>query len=200
VSATKGQIVENAPRTEIEKDLEVESETAEKPRPPVGCVERVLNFRDRNLIIGACREFCLKDGKGGHKAQSKLNRLTKLLDLQETVDYFEMVNDSMEDEVFKWQRLRNNWLSWQQHLAGGLTLEELQKRAPSVDLSDPPNKPPRKQPEATPEDLRGKDRAFHIPSKLDAWIQECLEVANWDPMTSEYVTELCQKFGLKSED
>lgn len=175
-------------------------ETTKERKQPAGTVERILNFRERNLLIGACREFCQKDGKGDHKAQAKLDRVTKLICFEETVRYFDMIDDGLEDELFRWQRLRNDWLSWQQYQGGGLSVEELKKKAPTVDITDPPKKPSRKQPEATPEDLRGKDREFYFPSKLDVWVQEVLKVATWNPLAATYVTELCGKFGVKDEE
>jgi hypothetical protein len=186
--------------TSVVSEGDVAQETAKERKQPAGTVERILNFRDRNLLIGACREFCQADGKGDHKAQAKLDRVTKLILLEETIRYFEMIDDSLEDELFRWQRLRNDWLAWQQYQGGGLSVEELKKKAPSVDPAVEPKRPPRKQPEAAPADLRGKERPFYFPSKLDVWAQECLKRATWNPLAAEYVTELCSKFGIKEEE
>jgi len=193
------QIVENTPRVDVGKILDAPTSIG-PAKQPAGTVERVLNFRDRNLLIGACREFCQKDGKGDHKAQAKLDRVVKLVKFDETVEYFNMIDDSLEDDLFKWQRSRNDWLAWQQYQGGGITLEDLRKKVPGLDVSSPPMKPPRKQPEAKHEELRGKERAFYFLSKLDAWVQECLKVATWSPLAAEYVVELCGKFGIKDEE
>lgn len=193
------QLLENTPRPETPR-LPVEAAPPEAPKQPVGTVERVLNFRDRNLLIGACRQFCDKDKNGDHKAQSKLDRVSKLLNLDETVEYFNMIDDSVEDATFRWMKERNDYLAWMQYSSGGATLEELKKRAPNVDPSIKPKKPPKATPQATPAEMRGKERSFYIPSKLDAWIQDVLKVSTFQAMTAEYVTELCSKFGLKEED
>lgn len=169
-------------------------------KPPAGCVERLLNFRDRNILIGACRQYCDKDGKGDYKSASRLDRATRLLNLQETIEYFTMLDDSLEDALFNWQRERNNYLSWRQYQAGGITLDELKKKAPSVDPSSPPKKPNKNQPEATPDEMRGKEREFYIPSALDAWLQSVLRTATFPAFSAEYVTELCLKFGVKEEE
>ncbi len=63
---------------------------------PAGCVERILNFRDRNLMISACREFCTEKGKGDYKAQAKLDKVSKIISFDETIEYFGMIEDSVE--------------------------------------------------------------------------------------------------------
>jgi len=171
-----------------------------EPKIPVGHVERVLNYRDRNLLLGACQEYCSKDGRGNYKNTSKLDRISKLLLFQETVDYFAMIDESLEDALFKWQRSRNDWLSLQQYLGGGMTLEDLKKKAPAVDPQSPPKRPALTQPQATPEEMRGKDRSFYLPSKLDVFAQDALRAATWNPQTAEYVTELLARFEIKDED
>ena len=184
----------------VSKDDQVEAAPVEKSIP-AGCVERVLNFRDRNLIIGACREFCQEKGKGDYKAQAKLDKVSKIISFQETLEYFEMIEDSMEEVTFKWQRERNDWLCYQQYMSGSLMAEELKKRAPGVDVGNPPKKAASKKlPEPSPEDQRGPARPFYFPSKIDVWVQDALKAANWQPIAAEYVTELCLKFGLKDED
>ena len=195
--------VETEKKTELKlvsKDDQLPVSAPEKS-VPAGCVERVLNFRDRNLIIGACREFCQGMGKGDYKAQAKLDKVSKIISFQETLEYFEMIEESMEEATFKWQRERNDWLCYQQYMSGSLTAEELKKRAPGVDTGNPPRKAStKKAPEPTQDEQRGKARSFYFPSKIDVWVQDALKVANWQPLASEYVTELCLKFGLKDED
>lgn len=193
------QLLQNTADVDNARSMERER-TPEPTKPPPGTVERVLNFRERNLLIGACRQFCDKDGKGDHKAQAKLDRVSKLMSFQETIEYFHMIDDSIEDALFKWQRERNDYLCWKQYSSGGLTLSELKEKAPAVDPSSPPIKPPKAQPEATSHEMRGPERAFHIPSKLDAWIQDVLKISTFPSIAAEYVTELCSKFGINSED
>jgi hypothetical protein len=192
-------MLENAARMDVEKIMK-DPVAASPEEQPIGTVKRVLNFRDRNLLIGACRQWADKDGKGDHKGQSKVDRLTKAISFQETIDYFNMIDDSVEDALFRWQKDRNSYLSFKQYEAGGLTLEDLRKRAPWVDVSSPPAKPPKAQPEASPEEMRGKERTFYLPSKLDAWVQDVLKVSTFPSIASEYVVELCKKFGINEEE
>lgn len=192
-------MLENAPRVEPEKVLEAAA-APPPPEQPSGTVKRVLNFRDRNLLMGACRAWCDKDGKGDHKAHSKLDRLDKIISFQETVDYFTMIDDFLEDALFKWQAQRNSYLSFRQYEAGGLALEELKKKAPGVDAGSCPAKPSKAQPVATSAEMRGKERAFYFPSKIDAWVQEVLKTATFPSFTAEYVVEMCSKFDIKEEE
>lgn len=188
----------------VTSDLIRQASDSQVPIPdkkiPEGHVERTLNFRDRNLLVGACREFCREKGKGDHKAQSKLDRVTKIVSFEETLDYFNMIDDAHEDAVFRWQRLRNDYLVWRQYEGGALDLKTLRERAPGVDPENPPQNPGRKQPEQSSEESRGRARAFHFPSKLDVWIQDALKVYDWQPEAAEYAVELCAKFGLKSDE
>lgn len=170
-----------------------------EPEQPAGTVARKLNFQERSLLIFACRQVCGGDGKGDQRAMSKLHRFTKIISYDETVEYFDMIDDSVEDAAFRWQKERTNWMAWQVYQAGNLTLENLKKRIPNIDLQNPPTKPSRNQPEATPQEARGKERVFYLPSKIDAWVQDVIRSANWKPEKAEYVTELCAKFGI-SED
>lgn len=190
-------ILENSARA----GMDVAESTPTGRVQPAGTVERVLNFQERSLLAAACKSYCAKKDKGDHKAQSKLVRLLKLLSYDDTVEYFDMIDDSVEEQLFKWQRARNDWLLVEQYAAGGISHEELKKRAPLLDVNNPPPKPMRRQPEATPEEIRGRERAFYIPSKLDSWAQDILRETNWaNPEKAEYIVELCGKFGIKSDE
>jgi hypothetical protein len=167
---------------------------------PAGTVERVLNFQERSLAIFAAQQFCGREGKGDHKAQSKLSRLMKTLGHEEQIAYFDMLDDWLEEQIFRWQRQRNDWLKWQQYLSGGITLEQLKEQAPAVDPMAPPAKPCRAQPEVPTADVRGKERSFYLTSKIDVWVQDILKTAIWAAHKAEYVSELCAKFGIKSDE
>lgn len=194
------QFLENKVRMDVEKIMK-DSPSPEPPKQPVGTVERVLNFQDRSLLLFGCKLYCKDPSKGDYRSQSRLTKLDKLLVHDETVEYFEMIDDSLEDRLFKWQRERNDWLLVQQYLAGGISLEEVKKKSPALDVDDPPKKPSRVQPEADPEEVRGKERSFYLPSKLDSWVQDVLKEVKWpNPEKAKYITELCTKFGIKGDE
>lgn len=198
------QLLENVPAVGSRSVLPEESDAAVDARKqPVGTVERILNFQERSLLVAAGKIYCYKkeQEKGDYKAQAKLSKLIKVLFHEETVDYFDMIDDSIEEKLFRWQRARNDWLLVQQYAAGGITLEELKKKSPLLDIQNPPEKPSRRQPEATTEEIRGRERSFYLPSKLDSWAQDVLRGVNWpNPEKAQYITELCEKFGIKSDE
>lgn len=196
------QMVVNTQKVELPIPLGTTDLTEDvKKKPPAGTVERTLNFQERSLLVLACKLHCAKQDKGDHKAQAKLSRLLKIVSYEETVDYFDMIDDSLEDKLFKWQRERNDWLLVQQYLAGGIALDELKKKSPELDIENPPEKPARRQPEATKDEIRGSERSFYLPSKLDSWVQDVLHATHWpNPEKSMYITELCTKFGIKGDE
>ena len=166
---------------------------------PEGCVTRTLNFRERNLIVGACR-FYVKGEKGKYKGQFKVDRVGKLLSFEETLDYFNMMNDSQAENLFKWQEQRQAYVAYRMMKGGMMKAEDFAKQFPDLDLDECPPKPPVKQPELTHEEERGKPREFHIPSKLDVFIQDALKDMEWNPDWSKYVVELMVKYGISPED
>lgn len=191
------QLLENAPA----ERMPVPSAVPVEKKQPAGTVERTLNFQERSLLVFACKLHCAKQDKGDYKAQSKLSKLIKLISYEECVEYFEMVDDSLEDRLFKWQRERNDWLLVQQYLAGGITIDDLKKKSPALDIENPPEKPSRRQPEASDGDIRGPARQFYLPSKLDSWVQDVLRGTHWpNPEKATYITELCGNFGIKNDE
>ena len=168
---------------------------------PAGCVERTLNFRDRNLLIGAARDYCGKKEHGDFKNQAKLDRLTKLMCFQETLDYFEMLTDHYDDATREWRSARRKYNAWKD-LRSGLYKDpdSFKRDFPDIDPGKGAEKPPLRAPEMTPKETRGEERAFYLPSKLDAWVQDVLKGAVWNALAAEYAVELCSKFGLKDED
>lgn len=142
-----------------------------------GCVKRVLNFRDRNQIMVACRAWFQrneKSDKNDEKAILRMNKVQKLLAFEETMEYFEMIEDSYAFRQAQWQRERQAWIAGQG-----------------------PN--PGKKPQPTPEEQRGQERVFHIPSKQDAWIEEAIRGMKWHPIGVEYVAELFERFQIGGE-
>lgn len=189
-------IVQNAARDEVVKALV----PPEPPKPPPGCVERVLNYRDRNLLIGACRAFCTKDGHKGLMDQMKLDKLNKLLAFESTLEYFAEIDDAHEEKLLEWQRAINKYKLWRSHKAGILKAEDFRKEFPDTNPADEIPKPPLRPPDIDPQKMRGPERAFHIPSKLDVWIQDALKRSEWSTAVTEYAVELCSKFGLAIEE
>lgn len=175
-----------------------DKETEEK-KVPEGHVVRTLTFRDRNLIVGACK-FYVKGEKGKYKGQFKVDRVSKLLCFEETLDYFNMMNDSQAENLFKWQEQRQAYVAFRMMKGGMLKVEDFAKQFPDLDIDECPPKPPIKQPDLNDEEQRGKPREFHIPSKLDVFIQDALRDMEWNPDWSKYVVELLTKYGISPEE
>lgn len=139
-----------------------------------GCVKRVLNYRDRLLILNAAAES-LK-GKGTIVALAKFQKLNDLLDGEGVNDYFDAMDVDFTERAEAWRvaveaRMRDS-------------------KAPKVG--------PR--PRRTRIELRGKDATFHIPSKLDTFIIDTLKKAEIEARHAEFAVELAQKFGVPIDD
>lgn len=147
---------------------------ATKKDPYPGCVKRVLNFRDRLIILNAVAED-LK-GKGDIKSLARVQKLTELLDGEGVDIYFESMDDDFRQRVEKW-------------VAAAKARE-----------ANPDEKHPGKRPRRTPAEQRGKEATFHIPSKLDAFIIETLKKAQIATAHAEFAVELAAKFGVPIED
>lgn len=170
----------------------------EPRRQPPGTVERILNMRERNYVVGVCLEFLKKNP--GHKTQIKVARVKELVGLDETREYIDMIDESYDEKRSEWRRAKNQWQIFRTFQEGSLSLEDFRKACPDVDpLRNPPQKPAWRQPEATPLELRGPEHPFFFPSKLDAFVQDCLKASGWDGVLSEYVAELCGKFNITDE-
>lgn len=169
------KIVENVTREVLADALKEGPITlSDKNKLPPGCVERILSFRDRNLIIGACRAWCQKQDRSDQKAITKLDRIQKLLVFEETVEYYEMIDDHYTLKQREWEKQKQLYLDGKGEKHG-------------------------KRPQPSAQEQRGQERLFHVPSKLDAWIQESLREMRWNPLTAEYVTELFSKFEMAEE-
>jgi len=168
---------------------------------PSGCVERILNYRERNLLIGAARDYCGKKEHSDYKGQAKLDRLTKLICFQETLDYFDVLTDHYDEAVREWKSTRRKYNAWKD-LKAGLYKDpdNFTRDFPDVDPGKGIEKPANRAPEITPKESRGEERSFYFPSKLDAWVQDVLKAAVWQALAAEYAVELCSKFGIKDED
>lgn len=190
------KIIENVTRDVLaESASEVESSV--KKAPP-GCVERILNFKDRNNLFGACRAFCAKEGHQGFKDQTKLGRLDKIILFQETLEYFAMIDDSLEDEIREWHRAKRRHKLWKDYRAGLVKAEDFRKEFSDQDPE--PAKPSLLVPESKGEDIRGKDRTFYLPAKIDVWAQDAIKAMDWSPFLVQYTVELFEKFGIKEDE
>lgn len=176
----------------------VPPEAAER-KVPSGCVERILNFKDRNFIVGACRAYCEKEGHKTFKDQKKLDQITKLLNFEATLDYYAMINDQTEDMNLAWESSTAKWRAWRRWKEKLLSTDEIRKTYPDLDLERGVEKPPSRAPEIPAEEHRGKDSTFYLPSKLDAWVQDALRAMDWATVMTAYVVELCEKFGVRDD-
>ena len=174
------------------------TEPTEKKIPP-GCVERVLNFKDRNFIVGACRAYCEREGHKTFKDQKKLDQVTKLLDFETTLDYYAVISDRKEDLSVAWESAMAKWRTWRRHKEKLVTTEDVRKVYPELDLEKGVEKPPLRAPDVSAEDERGKESSFYFPSKLDVWVQDALRAMDWTTVMTTYAVELCEKFGIKDE-
>lgn len=196
------QILQNAPaaapeasRLALVKDSEL---VAERKIPP-GHVERVLNFKDRNFIVGACRVYCEKDGHKTYKDQKKLDQVTKLLDFETTLDYYAVISDRTEELNLAWESSLAKWRAWKRYKEKLISTEEIRKVYPELDLEKGIEKPPSRAPEIPADEQRGKDSSFYLPAKLDVWVQDTLRMMDWTTVMTPYAVELCEKFGVKDE-
>lgn len=176
----------------------VPGEFATVKKIPAGCVERVLNFKDRNNLFGACRAFCAQEGHKGFKDQTRLNSLNKIINFEETLEYFAMIDDSLEDETREWHRATRRYKLWKNYKAGLVKPEEFRKEFSDQDPE--PVKPALLAPETKPDELRGKERPFYLPSKIDVWAQDAIKAMDWSPFLVQYTVELFQKFGISEEE
>lgn len=173
---------------------------AQAKKPPPGHVERSLTVLDRNMIVGAALAYCAQEANKG-KHQHMLVRAKKLLDFDETVEYFAMVNDSVADAQEAWQRAkakRKLWLDWRE---GVLKADDLKREYPNCEfeLDKEPPKPNPSVPKATPKEMRGYEKTFYLPAKVDAWIETVLRAMVWpkDQIESGITTE--EKYGIEDK-
>jgi hypothetical protein len=196
-------ILANAPREALAEALKPEvvgpvPEAAGKP--PLGHVERHLTMQDRNMIVGAALALCQHKDHKKLKDQRRLEAVKRLLKFDETLDYFAMVNDSLEEEQARWEGARERYRLFRKWKEGGLKTEDFRKDYPGIDLGEGPPKPPLRGPEMSPQDKRGPERPFFLPAKLDAWIEEALREMDWDTPMSEGSVELAEKYGIGKEE
>lgn len=173
---------------------------ADPKRAPVGHAERILSFKDRNNLFGACRAFCAREGHQGFKDQTKLDRLNKIILFEETLEYFAMLDDSLEDEIRAWQRSKKHYKLWKNYKAGLIKAEDFRRELPGANPDEEPPKPSLLEPQTKPEEARGKERSFYLPSKLDSWAQDAIRAMDWSPFAAQWTVELCEKFGIKDEE
>lgn len=170
-------------------------------KPPAGCVERRLNCKERNILVGAARDYAREKGEhADFKNQMRLQRLIKTIRFEESIDYLSALEDHAEETVREWRSKRarrSMWLEWR---AGLMEEDAVKKRFPGLSLDEEPEQVGTRPPELTPEEQRGPEEAFYLPSKLDAWVQDALRGAKWNPLLAEFVSELNEKFGIKDEE
>jgi len=196
----ESQIPEKSVIREVIKDAFREAASVPESKIPEGCVERTLTMRDRNAIMGACTAYCQKDGHKGLLDQTRLNKIKKLLNWDETLEYFAMVDDSLEEEIRLWRKTKNQYALWRDYRAGLAKAEDIKKTYPSLDLEGEFKKPSLREPELKPDEKCGPKKAVHLPSKLDAWVQDALKAMEWLTKMEELAVEVCAKFGIKNED
>lgn len=192
------QMLDNSP------SRDPKAETRALVRPAVECpdghVARHLSIRDRNAVVGACVSYCMKDGHKALADQTRLNRVKRMMNFDETLEYYAMIDESLEDEVREWRRAKTEYSAWKDYRAGLVTADGIREKHPNLDLENGPPKPPLIQPKLKPAEMCGPEKAYYFPSKLDVWIQKALEEMEWLADQDEFSVEVCKKFGLSKED
>jgi hypothetical protein len=186
-------------KTIIAKD---EACAVKKGEVPEGCVRRVLNFKDRNYLVGAAKAYCSRDGHKGLKDQRKLDQLTKLVNFEATLDHTAELTDLIEEAQVKWESTMVRYRVWRRFKESILDedqVKDMKKKYPGLDEEKNFQKPPIRPPEMSESDRRGPDSTFHFPAKLDAWVQDALEVMEWQVIHAEFAVELCEKFGVEEK-
>lgn len=196
----EGQMLRNGDR----KTDEAPAQFSPPPTPiPPGCVERILSMRDRNLIVGACVSYCAKEGKRKVKEQVNLERVKRLFRFEETVEYFALMNDAVDDAKVVWDGARKKYRVWLALREGALKVSDVVKEYPTFDLDVEPMKPSPVAPKIKAEELVGPTSTFHIPAKLDVWISDALRDMEWPTEKvdmTEGAAELARKFDLAEKD
>lgn len=181
---------------ELVRDAEAAS--AEVKKCPEGHVERTLNFRDRNLIFGAVQAYCNDKSRSDYKYRLRIDKIAKLLNIEENIEYFDMLDEWINTKHREWLIVSGRYNAYHNFKAGQVFLEKVRESFPDFDPNVEPPKPGKK-PKLTPEEMRGKARAFHIPSKIDAFIIDTIKAYDFKQADPEYVTELCVKYGLSDD-
>ena len=200
----KMAMIKNVPHP-VEETLVDRVMRPELPEPvpaeqPPGTTKRRLNVRERNLLIGACRARCTQEGHTKLKDQDKLNRIGKLVKFEETLEYIAMITDWQEEHALKWERDWVRYKAWRRYQEGLIQPDD-EKFPKGIDLEKGVPKPPLRVPENTPAQMRGPERDFYFPSKLDAWAQDAVKEMDWSEFVpgAEYTLELSAKFGVEIE-
>jgi hypothetical protein len=160
-------------------------------------------MRDRNLIVGACVSYCAKEGKRKVKEQVNLERVKRLFRFEETVEYFALMNDAVDDAKVVWDGARKKYRVWLALREGALKVSDVVKEYPTFDLDVEPMKPSPVAPKIKAEELVGPTSTFHIPAKLDVWISDALRDMEWPTEKvdmTEGAAELARKFDLAEKD
>lgn len=190
-------MIENPARSALHAPTsEAAPDGAPPPKPPPGCVERVLTVYDRNLVCGACIRYCQQDGKKKLKDLDKLDRVKRLLRFDETLEFVAMNTDWLEDERVRWEGAKARYRLWRRWKEGILRAEDLKATDPNFDPGVEPERPPPQPPQLAREQRCGPARPVHVPSRLDAWIQEALRAMDWPSDMAEGASEIGRTFGV----
>jgi len=179
-----------------------------------GKVKRTFTCMDRNMIFAACqetvdraaleaREKKEKSGQDHYKKNFKFEKVKKLLETDQTIEYYIDLDEAIKIRLLEWQGAKNRHLSWLRWKAGIKTRKEVLEQFEDFDFENKPEAPAPKMPEATDDERIGppgeSPREFWIDRKLDTWIEECLKGHEFPSGSSLFVTELYSKYGLKED-
>lgn len=174
-------------------------------KPRTGCLVHQLTMKDRNLIIGACRAYCQKKGNKDIRNLNNLDRLIRLFNFQETLDFNALVGDVQAQMNREWAGAKMRYDRWRDWKAGLPTKVDTSFEGedgaktiiePFVPSAPAPPKPPARPPELPKDEERGPVRSFNILARLDVWIQKALPVMEWNTVMTEDAVILCKLFNV----
>lgn len=192
------QMIENAKKPDV--PLAAEDTGHEMKGPPPGTVLRTLNYKDRRMILLACATRAAQEKKGDYKMMARLEKVKKMLVMEDVDDYFETIEDAVNEKVRAWTKEVNLFSTYEAWKSGGITEKKFRETFPEADISTPPEKPPFKMPRLSDDEKRGKSCSFHVPTKIDLFIEESLKEMHWGTGDSKFVLELAEKYQLPIED
>lgn len=140
-------------------------------------VQVSLDWMERVVVLRAAHQFYSGkgDGRGDYVGQAKLERIKRLMGIEEAVARQEAMNDEQADANAAWQQAA--------------------QAARAAGAKAPP------MPKVSAKEKRGEEVAIPLPLGVHGAIVACLRsVDNWPVDISEFVVGCCEKFGLRFSD
>jgi hypothetical protein len=143
---------------------------------PGQTVERVLDMRERRVVIDGAYTHFSREGEGAKdpKGPAKVSRICAVLDEPELSD----------------QEIAIDYRHQQAQLVYAVAMQKIE---PGQDVP--------KKPRVTEKDVRGEARTFVVPLGIDAAIKDVLKAGKGWPMhLLKYVDSTKRAFGIADDD